>query len=150
MVQVAWRPANDRGGLGSRKASQQTERSTGQISIYDGSGKGKSQAALGCVLRSIGLGIAEADQSNRVLLVRMLKGPNREYDEDLALEAIRQRLPHGIGVSGRRRNPDTIAFRGRSAAGEHPAVAFAAGSPPTLTTPKLTGDPDSNPSVPRS
>ena len=33
------------------------KRSKGQLHIYDGEGKGKSQAALGVVLRTIGLGM---------------------------------------------------------------------------------------------
>jgi len=43
--------------------------------------EGKSQAALGVVLRSIGLGI-NTRIATRVLLLRFLKGPGRAYDED--------------------------------------------------------------------
>jgi cob(I)alamin adenosyltransferase len=71
------------------------DRIVGQIHVYDGMGKGKSQAALGVVLRSIGLGIAEKRQ-NRVLLLRFLKGPGREYSEDAAIEALRRAFPHLI------------------------------------------------------
>ncbi|MFN7658161.1 MAG: cob(I)yrinic acid a,c-diamide adenosyltransferase, partial [Dolichospermum sp.] len=46
-----------RNGIGIRTAQVRSERLTGQIHVYDGLGKGKSQAALGVVLRSIGLGI---------------------------------------------------------------------------------------------
>lgn len=67
----------------------------GQIHIYDGAGKGKSQAALGVVLRSIGLGINTGNQT-RVLLLRFLKGPGRTYDEDAAIEALRRGFPHLI------------------------------------------------------
>ena len=63
--------------------------------IYDGEGKGKSQAALGVVLRTIGLGICEKKQS-RVLLLRFLKGPERSYDEDSAIEALQRGFPHLI------------------------------------------------------
>ncbi len=71
------------------------DRTVGQIHVYDGAGKGKSQAALGVVLRSIGLGIAE-DRQNRVLLLRFLKGPGRQYTEDAAIEALRRGFPHLI------------------------------------------------------
>ena len=73
-------------GIGIVTASDSQERSKGQLHIYDGEGKGKSQAALGVVLRTIGLGICEKRQS-RVLLLRFLKGPERPYDEDSAIEA---------------------------------------------------------------
>ena len=63
--------------------------------VYDGEGKGKSQAALGVVLRTIGLGICEQKQT-RVLLLRFLKGPGRSYDEDAAIEALQQGFPHLI------------------------------------------------------
>ena len=46
-------------GIGIVTASDSQERSKGQLHIYDGEGKGKSQAALGVVLRTIGLGICE-------------------------------------------------------------------------------------------
>ncbi len=67
----------------------------GQIHVYDGEGKGKSQAALGVVLRSIGLGI-HSQAMNRVLLLRFLKGPERIYDEDAAIAALQQGFPHLI------------------------------------------------------
>jgi cob(I)alamin adenosyltransferase len=50
-----------RTGIGIRTAVERSERITGQIHVYDGAGKGKSQAALGVVLRSIGLGIKSAE-----------------------------------------------------------------------------------------
>lgn len=62
-----------RNGIGIRTAQVRSERLTGQIHVYDGVGKGKSQAALGVVLRSIGLGINAPNNSNRVLLLRFLK-----------------------------------------------------------------------------
>ncbi len=83
-----------RAGIGIRTAQAQN-RVTGQIHVYDGAGKGKSQAALGVVLRSIGLGINTPDQS-RVLLLRFLKGPGREYEEDAAIAALQQGFPHLI------------------------------------------------------
>ena len=67
----------------------------GQIHVYDGAGKGKSQAALGVVLRSIGLGIHNFSQT-RVLLLRFLKGPGRTYDEDAAIQALQRGFPHLI------------------------------------------------------
>jgi cob(I)alamin adenosyltransferase len=67
----------------------------GQVHVYDGAGKGKSQAALGVVLRSIGLGIGSSWQT-RVLLLRFLKGPGRAYDEDGAIEALQRGFPHLI------------------------------------------------------
>ena len=70
-----------RTGIGIRTAQQTNERLTGQVHVYDGEGKGKSQVALGVVLRSIGLGIQNFLES-RVLLLRFLKGPGRTYDED--------------------------------------------------------------------
>ena len=82
-------------GIGIVTASDSQERSKGQLHIYDGEGKGKSQAALGVVLRTIGLGICEKRQS-RVLLLRFLKGPERPYDEDAAIEALQRGFPHLI------------------------------------------------------
>ena len=79
-------------GIGIRTAAGSHERSHGQLHVYDGEGKGKSQAALGVVLRTIGLGICEQKQT-RVLL-RFLKGPGRSYDEDAAIEALQQGFPH--------------------------------------------------------
>ena len=75
--------------------AQVQNRQRGQIHVYDGEGKGKSQAALGVVLRSIGLGI-ESNVSSRVLLVRFLKGPGRTYAEDAAIEALQRGFPHLI------------------------------------------------------
>ena len=46
-------------GVGIVTAADSRERSLGQLHVYDGEGKGKSQAALGVVLRTIGLGICE-------------------------------------------------------------------------------------------
>jgi cob(I)alamin adenosyltransferase len=84
-----------RTGIGIRTAQQSNERLTGQIHVYDGEGKGKSQVALGVVLRSIGLGIQNFLES-RVLLLRFLKGPGRTYDEDAAIEALQRGFPHLI------------------------------------------------------
>lgn len=85
-----------RNGIGIRTAQVRPERLTGQIHVYDGVGKGKSQAALGVVLRSIGLGINTPSNSNRVLLLRFLKGPERDYDEDGAIAALQRGFPHLI------------------------------------------------------
>ncbi|MXZ82662.1 MAG: ATP--corrinoid adenosyltransferase, partial [Synechococcus sp. SB0666_bin_14] len=82
-------------GIGIRTATSAHERTCGQLHIYDGEGKGKSQAALGVVLRTIGLGIFER-KNTRVLLLRFLKGPGRTYDEDAAIEALQQGFPHLI------------------------------------------------------
>ena len=82
-------------GIGITTASESQERSLGQLHVYDGEGKGKSQAALGVVLRTIGLGICEKRQT-RVLLLRFLKGPGRSYDEDAAIDALQQGFPHLI------------------------------------------------------
>ena len=82
-------------GIGIRTAAGSHGRSHGQLHVYDGEGKGKSQAALGVVLRTIGLGICEQKQT-RVLLLRFLKGPGRSYDEDAAIEALQQGFPHLI------------------------------------------------------
>jgi cob(I)alamin adenosyltransferase len=71
-------------GIGIRTAAGAEERTYGQLHVYDGDGKGKSQAALGVVLRTIGLGICEQKRT-RVLLLRFLKGPGRAYDEDAAI-----------------------------------------------------------------
>jgi cob(I)alamin adenosyltransferase len=87
--------AMGRNGVGIRTAQNRTERLVGQIHVYDGAGKGKSQAALGVVLRSIGLGI-RSDWQTRVLLLRFLKGPGRTYDEDAAIEALQRGFPHLI------------------------------------------------------
>ncbi|MBW4574645.1 MAG: cob(I)yrinic acid a,c-diamide adenosyltransferase [Aphanothece sp. CMT-3BRIN-NPC111] len=84
-----------RTGIGIRTASKRLERLAGQIHVYDGAGKGKSQAALGVVLRSIGLGI-NTYSDTRVLLLRFLKGPGRPYDEDAAIEALQRGFPHLI------------------------------------------------------
>ena len=87
-----------RNGIGIRTAQLRPHRVLGQIHVYDGAGKGKSQAALGVVLRSIGLGINTNKRSNssRVLLLRFLKGHVRAYDEDGALVALQQGFPHLI------------------------------------------------------
>ncbi len=82
-------------GIGIVTAFDSQERHHGQLHIYDGEGKGKSQAALGVVLRTIGLGICEKRRT-RVLLLRFLKGPGRSYDEDAAIEALQQGFPHLI------------------------------------------------------
>ncbi len=82
-------------GIGIVTATGSQERSKGQLHIYDGEGKGKSQAALGVVLRTIGLGICEKKQT-RVLLLRFLKGPGRSYDEDSAIDALQRGFPHLI------------------------------------------------------
>ncbi len=82
-------------GIGIVTAADSQERCHGQLHIYDGEGKGKSQAALGVVLRTIGLGICE-QRRTRVLLLRFLKGPGRAYDEDAAIEALQQGFPHLI------------------------------------------------------
>ncbi len=82
-------------GVGIVTAADRQERSHGQLHIYDGEGKGKSQAALGVVLRTIGLGICE-QRRTRVLLLRFLKGPGRSYDEDAAIEALQKGFPHLI------------------------------------------------------
>jgi cob(I)alamin adenosyltransferase len=84
-----------RTGIGIRTAQIRSERIAGQIHVYDGAGKGKSQAALGVVLRSIGLGIRTSWQT-RVLLLRFLKGPGCTYDEDAAIEALQRGFPHLI------------------------------------------------------
>ena len=84
-----------RNGIGIRTAVVRSDRLAGQIHVYDGAGKGKSQAALGVVLRSIGLGI-NSDVETRVLLLRFLKGPGRTYDEDAAISALQQGFPHLI------------------------------------------------------
>lgn len=84
-----------RTGIGINTAQVRAERVVGQIHVYDGAGKGKSQAALGVVLRSIGLGIGSPRQT-RVLLLRFLKGPGRTYDEDAAIEALQRAFPHLI------------------------------------------------------
>lgn len=84
-----------RNGIGIRTAQLRTHRVVGQIHVYDGAGKGKSQAALGVVLRSIGLGI-NSNIATRVLLLQFLKGPERAYDEDGAIEALQRGFPHLI------------------------------------------------------
>ncbi|WP_019500195.1 cob(I)yrinic acid a,c-diamide adenosyltransferase [Pseudanabaena sp. PCC 6802] len=86
--------------VGIMTAQVRPERAIGQIQVYDGLGKGKSQAALGVVLRSLGLGMAATETSNptetRILLLRFLKGPGREYAEDAAIAALQQGFPHLI------------------------------------------------------
>jgi cob(I)alamin adenosyltransferase len=86
--------------IGIMTAQVRPERAVGQIQVYDGMGKGKSQAALGVVLRSLGLGMAATETSNptetRILLLRFLKGPGREYAEDAAIAALQQGFPHLI------------------------------------------------------
>ncbi len=78
-------------------AQVRTERAVGQIHVYDGMGKGKSQAALGVVLRSLGLGMAATNPSEtRILLLRFLKGHGREYAEDAAIAALKLGFPHLI------------------------------------------------------
>ena len=81
--------------IGIRTATKRKERATGQIHVYDGAGKGKSQAALGVVLRSLGLGI-ESGADTRILLLQFLKGAERDYDEDAAIAALKGSFPHLI------------------------------------------------------
>ncbi len=84
-------------GIGIVTAQARPERAVGQIHVYDGLGKGKSQAALGVVLRSLGLGMTKQKTTEtRVLLVQFLKGGGREYAEDAAIAALRQGFPHLI------------------------------------------------------
>lgn len=47
--------------IGIVTAQARPERAVGQIHVYDGLGKGKSQAALGVVLRSLGLGMVATE-----------------------------------------------------------------------------------------
>ncbi len=61
-------------GIGITTASESQERSHGQLHVYDGEGKGKSQAALGVVLRTIGLGICEKRQ--KCLYLELNWGPS--------------------------------------------------------------------------
>jgi cob(I)alamin adenosyltransferase len=82
-------------GIGIRTATKRVERARGQIHVYDGAGKGKSQAAFGVVLRTLGLGI-ESGADTRILLLQFLKGAEREYDEDAAIAALRRSFPHLI------------------------------------------------------
>lgn len=86
---------NTRNGIGIKTAQARSERQVGQIHVYDGASKGKSQAALGVVLRSIGMGI-NTDELTRILLLRFLKGPGRPYDEDAAIAALQKGFPHLI------------------------------------------------------
>ncbi len=82
--------------IGIMTAQLRPERSVGQIHVYDGLGKGKSQAALGVVLRSLGLGMVSEGRETRILLLRFLKGPDREYAEDAAIAALQKGFPHLI------------------------------------------------------
>ncbi len=79
----------------SIQAAQAITTDLGRFSLYAGEGKGKSAAALGVVLRSIGLGVAQRTD-HRVALVRFLKGAERPYDEDAAINAVRKVYPHLI------------------------------------------------------
>ncbi len=63
------------------------DRERGQLQIYTGEGKGKTQAALGVVMRSIGMGLV--DPSSRVLLLRFASG----RDGGTAIEEISQAFP---------------------------------------------------------
>ena len=81
--------------IGIMTAQVRPERAVGQIHVYDGMGKGKSQAALGVVLRSLGLGMLDPSET-RILLLRFLKGVGREYAEDAAIAALKQGFPHLI------------------------------------------------------
>ncbi|MFN5817250.1 MAG: cob(I)yrinic acid a,c-diamide adenosyltransferase, partial [Pseudanabaena sp.] len=83
--------------IGIMTAQVRPEREIGQIHVYDGTGKGKSQAALGVVLRSLGLGMSDNSPfGTRILLLRFLKGSEREYSEDAAISALQQGFPHLI------------------------------------------------------
>ena len=75
---------------GIESAASKAERQLGQLQIYNGPGKGKSQAALGVVMRSIGLGLS--DPTARVLLLRF--GVDEcSGDGAAAIEAMRQTFP---------------------------------------------------------
>ena len=82
-----------RTGIGIRTAVERSERITGQIHVYDGAGKGKSQAALGVVLRSIGLGIKSAEAS-RVLLLRFLKKPGGAPEQVHVIDPVVPEIVH--------------------------------------------------------
>ena len=75
--------------IGISSAVEQTERELGQVQVYNGSGKGKSQAALGVVLRTIGLGLL--DRSARVLIIRF--GRECEGEEMASISAIQNGFP---------------------------------------------------------
>lgn len=95
----------ERIGLSLSRVRNQPSRSMGKIHVYDGNGKGKSQAALGIVLRSIGLGI-ENTCNSRVMLVRLLKGPDRDFDEDRSIAVLQSGFPHLIDQVRSGRNLD--------------------------------------------
>lgn len=83
--------------LGIENVQKIPSRIEGQILLYTGEGKGKSQCALGLALRMIGLGISN-NRKNKVLIVRFLKGGNKEYSEDIALKAIKDSYPHLVEI----------------------------------------------------
>lgn len=83
--------------LGINNVQQIPSRTKGQILLYSGRGKGKSQISLGVALRMIGLGISQK-MRNRVLIVRFLKGNDKGYSEDTALRAIEDKYPHLVDV----------------------------------------------------
>lgn len=88
-------------GIGIDTAQRLKSR-PGMIHLYTGAGKGKSQAALGVVLRSIGLGIEQnGEHRPRVLMVRFLKGTpegTQPYQEDAPLALLREKYPHLLDV----------------------------------------------------
>lgn len=95
-------------GLGISRVNSQDSRIEGKIHVYDGAGKGKSQAALGIVLRSIGLGIANPLVGSKVMLLRLLKGADRDFDEDGSIAVLQFAYPHLIDHvrTGRNLNRD--------------------------------------------
>ena len=73
-------------GIGIVTARQPRDQRVNYIFMMEK--EGKSQAALGVVLRTIGLGICEKRQSESYFLD--FKGPERAYDEDSAIEALQR------------------------------------------------------------
>ena len=75
--------------IGITTATASDERELGQVQVYNGTGKGKTQAALGVVLRTIGLGLL--DRKARVLVVRFSNYCGG--DERASIEAVQQGFP---------------------------------------------------------
>ncbi len=75
--------------IGISTATAQEERELGQVQVYNGTGKGKTQAALGVVLRTIGLGLL--DHRARVLVIRFNSFCGG--DETASIEAVQHGFP---------------------------------------------------------
>lgn len=114
--------------LGIDNVQEIPSRIEGQILLYTGEGKGKSQCALGLALRMLGLSISN-NQKNKVLIVRFLKG-GKGYTEDIALKIIKDSYPNLVEIintgTGNFLSSDSLSDRDISEANKAWSIAKGA------------------------